>query len=666
MKRAVLLPLVLTAACAGAPSSPPGGAAPLPPAARPADAEPASAAQPAEARPLAAPRELSSVLRIADVRRTWGNVAQILAGTPLGMMLLGPGQMAPEMLLEEALGPALAEVVDLGKPIDVAVLGTERPRFVASLSVPEREMRRLQERFVLKELKGLKGHRGMLRVEGAREAEPEDRALPGVCALEPGERSGSARLVCAEDVQDLVAAAPYLVQVVGREPLEADARIEVPGHVIVEGLESVPDEDDDSHAGKVGLELVDTFVRDVEGVSVDLTWVRPDIEVGFGMRFASRRSPLALAVAPAAARDAATPPAFFRLPRDTAIAFYTQGASRAELTPLREAFFRGIRDDMVDEGYDASGLDPFMERLGTLAFAGGPFVIGSGGDRAAAEKALAAYQGGKGAPRALKAARGALQSWFLVAVEEPAQAWISGVKELIQLGEKLDKKKASEPAAGSAAPAAGSAAPAAGSAAPAANDAARGAGATGGAPKGQAREGDEEDRERTDPVIVRAPAALPAGTLHVELRSRPLTKDAPPAHTSHLYVVPAGQRTWIGFGEDDAAVVARLRVAVDPGRDERTLGAAPGVEALRQPGTLAGGLFSLAGWTMLAASGDTPEALDDAAKALAGIAKLPSRGEIAMPFAMTSEVLGSGAARLSARVRVPSAGIHDVLALLMR
>ncbi|WP_437825290.1 hypothetical protein [Sorangium sp. So ce1153] len=660
MKRAVLLPLVLTAACAGAPASPPGRAAPLPPAARPADAEPARAAQLAEARPLAAPRELSSVLRVADVRRTWGNVAQLLAGTPFGMMLLGPGQMAPEVLLEEALGPALAEVVDLGKPIDVAVLGTERPRLVASLSVPEREMPRLQERFVLREMKELKGHRGMLRVEGVREADPDDRALPRVCALEPGERSGSARLVCADDVQDLEAAAPYLVQVVGREPLEADARIEVPGRIIVEGVESRPDEDDDSHAGKMGLELVDAFARDLEGVSVDLTWVRPDIEVGFGMRFASRRSPLALAAAPAAARDAATPPAFFRLPRDTAIAFYTQGASRAELTPLREAFFRGIRDDMADEGYDASGLDRFMDRLGTLAFTGGPFVIGSGGDRAAAEKALAAYQGGKGAPRARKAARGALQSWFLVAVEEPAQAWISGVKELIQLGEQLDKKKkASEPAAGSAAPAAGSAAPAAG-------DAARGADANGGAPKGQAPRGGEQDKEITDPVIVRAPAALPAGTLHVELRSRPLTKDAPPAHTSHLYVVPAGQRTWIGVGEDDAAVVERLRVAADPGRDERTLGAAPGVEALRQPGSLAGGLFSLASWTMLAANGDTPEALDDAAKALAGLARLPSRGEITMPFAMTSEVLASGAARLGARVRVPSAGIHDVLALLMR
>ncbi|WP_437617623.1 hypothetical protein [Sorangium sp. So ce1151] len=233
------------------------------------------------------------------------------------------------------------------------------------------------------------------------------------------------------------------------------------------------------------------------------------------------------------------------------------------------------------------------------------------------------------------------------------------MKELIQLGEELDKKTASAPAAGSAAPAAGSAAPAAGSAAPA-------AGANGGAPKGQAAKAGEAEKEITDPVIVRAPAALPARTLHVELRPRPLTKDAPPAHTSHLYVVPAGQRTWIGFGEDDAAVVERLRVAADPGRDERTLGAAPGVEALRQPGTLAGGLFSLAGWTMLAASGDTPEALDDAANALAGLARLPSRGEISMPFATTSEVPGSGAARLSARVRVPSAGIHDVLALLMR
>ncbi|KYF62787.1 hypothetical protein BE11_28940, partial [Sorangium cellulosum] len=577
---------------------------------------------------------LSSVVRIAVPQRTWGDLAQVLAGTPFGMFLLGAG---PEALLENALGPGLADVVDLGKPLDIAVFGRSKgARLVASLSVPERELSRLQDRFVLEE------RRGMLRVKGVRAEDPDDRALPRVCAFEPGDRSGSARLICADNVEDLEAAGPYLAQVVGREPLEVDARIEVPGRAVIEAVKDMPEEDDDSHSGKVGQGFAEAFVRDLESVSVDLTWASPDIDVGFGMRLASRRSPLALALAPVAAQDAATPPAFFRLPRDTALAFYTQGASRAELTPLREAFFQDLRDDMVGEGYDASGLDRFIERLGTLTFTGGPLVIGSGGDRAAAEKALADYKGGKRAARSQKAARRALQSWFLVAVEEPAQPWIAGVKELIQIGEELDRKKASATAAGNAA-----------------------AGASGGPPKGDASK-DDDDEQTTDLVVVRAPAALPAGTLHVELRSRPLTKDAPPAHTSHLYVVPAGQRTWIGLGEDGAAVVDRLRIAADPGRDERTLGAAPGAEALRQRGTLAGGLFSLAGWTMLAASGDSPAELDEAAEALGGLAALPARGETAMPLAITSEVLGSGAARVDVRVRVPGAGIRDVLALLMR
>ncbi|WP_438021379.1 hypothetical protein WMF18_20885 [Sorangium sp. So ce315] len=631
MKRPLLVPIafpiVLSAACAGAPTPRRDPGAPLPAAARPPGVEPArAAAQSADARPVPAPEGLSSVMRIADSPRTWGDMTQLLAGTPFGMLLIG---QEPEALLETALGPALVDVVDLGKPIDVAVLGTADPRLVMSLSVPEREMSRVHDRFVLEE------RRGMLRVKGVREGARglDEGALPRVCAFEPGDRSGGARLLCADDIEDIQATAPYLVEVVGREPLDADVRIEITGRAVVEAMESTPAADDDSHSGRMGRDLAEGLFRDLESVSLDVTSARPDVDVRVGLRFASRRSPLALAVAPATAQDAAPPPAFFRLPRDTALAFYTQGASRAELAPLREAVYRGLREDMIGEGYDAAGLERFVDGLGALTFTGGPLVIGSGGDRAAAEKALADYSGGEGAARARKVARRALQSWFLIAVEEPAQTWITGVKELIQIGDELDRQKARAEAAGK-----------------------------GGPPNGAA----SKDNEATDVVVARAPAALPAGTLHVEMRSRPLTKDAPPAHTSHLYVVPAGQRTWIGIGEDDATVVDRLRIATDPGRDERTLGAVPGLDALWQRGALAGGLFSLAGFMMLAASGDTPEELDEAAKEFDGLAKLPARGAIAMPLAITSEALGSGAARLDAHVRMSPAAARDVIALMMR
>lgn len=638
MKRAALLPIALLTACAGAPAPQRAPVAPLPAAPRPAVAAPAAAA----AQPATAPAELAFVLRIAHPKRTWDNVAQLL---PSSAFVFTMGSTDPTKVLAQAVGPDLADIVDLDRPLDVAFLGNMGDHAVASLSVAEQDVPRLADRFVLKELKE---HPGLLRVERARDAEPDEEAPPWACAFDPGERRDGARLLCGTDVEDIETAAAYLVQVVAREPLDADARIELSERTLRQAVEEASGADDadedDGRAGALGQELAAGFLRDIERLNVDLTWGRADVEVGLTLRFASRRSPLTLAFAPAAAQDAAPPPAFFRLPADTAVAFHTQGASRAELTPLREAVFKALRDDMIDDGYDETRLDQVLDRLETLALTGGPFVFGAGANGAAAEKAIAAYQRDKGAQRARKAARLALQGWMLASVEEPAPTWIASVKELLLRGDELDKLKRSAPKDGNTAQAAGK---------------------PGGAPKGGARK-DDEDKQHTTHAIVRAPASLPAGTLHVELRSKPLTKDAPPAHTTHLYVVPAGQRTWFGISEDDAALVDRLRVAVDPGRDEGTLGAAPDIDVLRRRGTLAGGLFSLAGLTLLVANGDTPEALDKVARDLAALAALPARGGVAIPLAVTSEVLGSGAARLDVRVRLTHAGIQDAIALLAR
>ncbi|WP_437743641.1 hypothetical protein WMF39_00740 [Sorangium sp. So ce1504] len=621
MKRAALLPIALLTACAGAPAPQRAPVAPLLAAPRPAVAPAGAAAQPASA-----PAELAFVLRIAHPKRTWANAAQLL---PSSALVFTMGSTDPTKMLEPAVGPDLAGIVDLDRPLDVAFLGTTGDHAVASLSVAEQEVPRLADRFVLKEIEE---HPGLLRVERARDADPDEEAPPWACAFDPGERRDGARLLCGTDMGDIEAAAAYLVQVVARKPLDADARIELSERTLRQAVEEASAagdaDEDDGRAGALGEELAAGFLRDIERLNVDLTWGRADVEVGLTLRFASRRSPLTLAFVPAAAQDAAPPPAFFRLPADTAVAFHTQGASRAELAPLRASVFKALRDDMIDDGYDEARLDQVLDRLGKLAFTGGPLVVGAGANGAAAEKALAAYQRDKGAPRAGKAARLALQGWVLASVEEPAQTWISGVKELLQRGDELDKFKRS-------------------------------------APKDGARK-DDEDEQNTTHAFVRAPATLPAGTLHVELRSRPLTKGAPPAHTTHLYVVPAGQRTWLGISEDDAALVARLRVAVDPGRDEGTLGAAPDMDVLRRRGTLAGGLFSLAGLALLSANGDTPEALDEAAKDLAALAALPARGGVATPLAVTSEVLGSGAARVDVRVRLTHAGIQDAIALLAR
>jgi hypothetical protein len=64
-------------------------------------------------------------------------------------------------------------------------------------------------------------------------------------------------------------------------------------------------------------------------------------------------------------------------------------------------------------------------------------------------------------------------------------------------------------------------------------------------------------------VAVPASAKLPADSLHLELKFTPKKKGAGQARVAHLWVVPQGDRTWIGYRDDDAALRERLRAARD-------------------------------------------------------------------------------------------------------
>ncbi|MCC6554595.1 MAG: hypothetical protein IT372_16570 [Polyangiaceae bacterium] len=625
MKRALVAPLLLAAACAGAPppAGPPGGLAAAPPP-RPVIAEPAPQPEPAVAsEPPAAPADLAGVIRVANPQRTWGDATRLLATSRFGFLLMGAAQLGPDMLLEEALGPALADRVDLERPVDVAVLGTSGDVFVVSLAVRERQVSRLQDRFILRQSGGL------LRVEGVRGAEPEERRMPAACAIAQEDRAGATRLLCAPKPESL-SAAPYLAEVIAREPIDVDARVEIRTPALAEVLDEAKrgadHSDDDTHAARLGHELVHGLAGDIEGVTMDLTWAGQDVEVGLGLRLARRSSPLSLALVPATRPDAPPPAAFSLLPRDAGVAFYTQGASKDELAPLRKAAFAAIVEDAVADGIDRAKLVDFMDRLGKLVWTGGPLAVAAGVDGARADKALAAYQEKKADPRAREAARRALSAWLLAAIDDPPGPWIDGVKELVRLSHehKRDLRKSAA--------------------------ARRAADAT----------------EETDMVVARAPASLPGGTLHVEIRTRPLKKGGPPAHTAHFYAAPAGGRLWLGLGEDDAAVIARLRAVLSPAAGAQTLAALPGAAALQRPGLSAGGLVSLLGAAGLVSSGDTPEDLDEAAGTIGSIASLPSRGEIPLFWAMQSEVLPAGAARWGLRVRLPAAAIQDAITALAR
>ena len=620
-RAALLLPLVLATACAGAtpaPQPPSGGAGQ--PGRNALVAEAAEAQVQAAQRPEA-PAELAMVIRVANPRRSWGDATRLLATTPFGLMVMAAAQMGPDMLAEKAIGPALTDVIDLEQPVDVAFLDASGGAYAISIAVKEREEARLQERLVLK------GDRGLLRVEGVRDADPEARALPMPCALDPGERRGSTRLVCAPQAEWL-AVAPYLTEVVAREPLDVDARAEIRGPLLAKAIQEMESEkgQEEDRGARMGRELVQGFAREIEGMTVDLSWAGPGVELGLGLRLSGRRTPLSLSMAPVTKPDAAPPEAFFRLPGDAGFTFYTQGASRDELAPLRALLFEVILADEVDEGFDRAKVQAVLDRVGALILTGGPLVFAAGSERARVEKALAGYEDKKGDPKARESARRALGGWVLVGIEDAPGPWIDGLKEVIRMGAEI---KAAPRKPGAA-----------------------------------ATKKEDERTEKVDWVVSRAPASLPAGTLHVELRSRPLMKGAPPPHTSHLYAAPAGGRLWIGAGEDDAVVIARLRAVVAPAGGGQA--PAPEIAALHRPGSTAGGSLSMFGGAALFASGDTQDELDKAAQELGALGTLPSRGEAPIPWAITSEVLPGGAARWSFRVRLTDAAIRDAIVALTR
>ncbi|AKT37585.1 hypothetical protein [Chondromyces crocatus] len=625
MKRAGALTLLLVAACAGAPrpTEPPSGLAepPLRPLVAPRDE--AAAEDFEDLAPPGLPDGLVATLRVQNPLRTWGDVMMSLGSTRLGAVLTTVGQLGPEYLAELALGPALANVVDLEKPIDVAILGTTLDELVFSLSVAERDVPRIHDRFILRR------ERGMMRVAGVRAVRSASERLPVACALDLATPGGGAHLVCSSKEKALVAA-PYLTQVVAGEPVDADVRLEFPFPREALALAAkqngvrpgTPRGEGGSDVGGMVSSLFEGFAADVAGASIDLRRAGQDIEVGLGLRFSGRQSPLALALVTAAGTELSPPPSFFRLPRDVGVAFHSQGASSEALTLLREwvprLLFTGSdeRDEMSEEG--------LVGRLGTLLLSGGPFVLGAGVDRPAVEQALTTYGQQKPSQRSGEAARRALAGWALVGIEHPPESWVAQLQKAIQLGRE-----------------------------------------GGGVGQNPAKPAKGVGRREPSVVVVGRPVvALPAGTVHIEVRTTPLTKAGPATRTSHVYAVPDGQRLWLGAGEDSATVIRRLKAVLTSERDGASLGGEPGLETLRGPGATMGGVLSLGGVTGLLASGDSPEELEKAMQSIAALRGLPARGETLIPWTVTSEVHPGGAARWGLRLRLSPGALGDMIARL--
>jgi hypothetical protein len=323
-------------------------------------------------------------------------------------------------------------------------------------------------------------------------------------------------------------------------------------------------------------------------------------DVSLTTSFEAASSPLTRALVGAGAPDPAPPPAYLRLPGDASIAWYSRGAAAADISPLREAFFGAMRAYDLEDGYTSAEANEQVEPFERLLLRGGPWVAATGLRRDTARSALDAYvSGGKSTLAARTRARAALQGWALVGVEEPAAPWLDAIREAV----KLDGKK----------------------------------------PSGKPTLKHKPSKDATRLSLAPVPAALqlPAGTLHVLahtkanpawLAAQPKSKTPPEPsieHTTHVFVVADGGRTWFAIAEDPVLAAAEARIALDPA-STATLGSTSHRDPLAATPRSAGGFMTLAGLAMALADDDSDANLRKTHGVLSSLAALPSHGDDAV------------------------------------
>jgi hypothetical protein len=214
----------------------------------------------------------------------------------------------------------------------------------------------------------------------------------------------------------------------------------------------------------------------------------------------------------------------------------------------------------------------------------------------------------------------------MIGIEEPAEKWTTGLRDIVRRGQEADKTR--RPGSKSSSP--------------------------------RDPDGDHVDVRigTLDPGL-----KLPKDALHVEVLIAPRTKGQRPTRTAHLFVVPKGSGTWLGYSEDVAAIAARLRLALDDATEAGTLARSAEAASLRDRPALCAGIFSLGGIGHLAATTTTADDLRRTAKNAARAASLAAHGNHTLTWTATADPT-PGSVRVSLVTEVTRPTATDVLRML--
>jgi hypothetical protein len=576
-----------------------------------------------------APDDLAVLVRVSDPEQLVRDVVSILPPSAAA----AAAALDPAQLLTTVLGDDIGAVLDVAQPIDMVRLGSSHPSFVVSVAVKPDSEPTLGKIFVLRDEGGL---RRIQKRSGLFDpSAPNAPGAPGeldACAFTAAAGRATTRLVCASTDAALASAAAYLARNVAAEPLDVDARVTVPGRAVREKRDGTTKAMRDAAGARLGQDLVEKLVQEIERFDTDVRFAGPDVEIGLSLRLSGRGSPLARVLVPRS-RPAPPPPAFYRLPADSLVALHATGSLPDDIAPLQNAIADGLEATLAQDGYRPEKTRALRERLASLLLTGGPFVLGAGvvGGRDGVDRALAAFEAARGNPAAAAAraetqARGALRPWVMIAIDEPAEKWTQGLRDIVRRAEDAERTRV--PGSKASTP--------------------------------RDPEGDHVDLKLGS---VDQALALPPGALHLEMLLTPRTKGKRPPRTAHVFVVAKGSATWFGYSEDAPAIASRLRIAMDDAIDVGTLARSSAATSLRAHAGVGAGLVSLGSVGHLTAATRTAEDLHALATTSSRMAGLRQHATESVTWSASADP-ASGSVGLSVQGRASRQTATELLHVL--
>jgi hypothetical protein len=564
--------------------------------------------------PVPEPDVLQVTVHFAHPKATFDQVSTFLK--PLAAILGKSPDVDLETLIDKAAGAHLGALVDLDKPLDVAMSDFDDdgdPTVVASAILDDADAARpMLEREYVWTTTGLGTARLDLRPDVAAGGDTKP------CMIYPA-AGKSSRIVCAETPKALEAMGPYVARTMSKLAGQDDVRVEVfvkhlaaAKKAVAEGLASGGADQD---AGEKLLhEIAGKLPDDVGRVIFEGSFDGKTVDARFTTRFVSAASPLTRALVGLGAPGA--PPAVFeRLPHDAFAAWYGRGTSQADVEPLAHLLFDGLRDWVVEDGYTEAAADSAVAPLRKVFFTGHAWAVALGDPADRARTALDAYvDGGKTTPAARAKASTGSRGWFVAGLEEAPDVWIDAWRAFVRADALRPTHKPSTK--------------------------------------------HEAPKENTHFFVTPVPASLqlPAGTLHVEARAtqnpawlaahhgwKTAPGDSYLPHTQHFFVVPDGTRTWIASAEDPALAAAQARAAL-AGAPAATMASRTDIDALRKSPASQGGFLSVAAIASWWASESTDHGLKKAHDSLSGLAGLTNAGMTPVPLSITAAPAAGGAA----------------------